>query len=40
MKNYMLNLALLILCLCLPLVVFAADWPQFRGPKANGIAPD
>ncbi len=40
MKNYMLNLALLMLCLCLPLVVFAADWPQFRGPQASGIAPD
>jgi len=40
MKNHLLNLALLILCLCLPLVVFAADWPQFGGPKANGIAPD
>ena len=40
MKKYMLNIALLMLCLSLPLVVFAADWPQFRGPQANGIAPD
>ncbi len=39
-KNYMLNIALLMLCLCLPLVVFAADWPHFLGPQANGIAPD
>ena len=40
MKNHMLNLTLLMLCLSLSVVVFAADWPQFRGPQANGIAPD
>ncbi len=40
MKNCMLNLALLMLCLSLSVVTFAADWPQFRGPTANGIAPD
>lgn len=40
MKNHMLNLALLMLCLSLSVVAFAADWPQFRGPQANGIAPD
>lgn len=30
----------LLLCLSLPITLFAADWPQFRGPNANGIAPE
>ncbi len=28
------------LVLCLPAAVPAADWPQFRGPKADGFAPE
>lgn len=33
-------LLLVIASLCLPAMLVAADWPQFRGPNANGIAPD
>jgi outer membrane protein assembly factor BamB len=29
-----------LICLLLALQANAADWPQFRGPAANGIAPD
>ncbi|HEY3377795.1 MAG TPA: PQQ-binding-like beta-propeller repeat protein [Armatimonadota bacterium] len=32
--------AMLIACLCAPLIAGAADWPQFRGPNADGFAPD
>src|SRR5438552_14713317 len=28
------------LALVLPLAVRAADWPQFRGPFGNGVAPE
>ncbi len=31
---------LLALCVCLPTLVFAADWPQWRGPNVDGIAPE
>jgi outer membrane protein assembly factor BamB len=34
------KLILIIACLALAFQAFAADWPQFRGLKADGMAPD
>jgi len=31
---------LLALCLCLPTLLSAADWPQWRGPNMDGISPE
>lgn len=30
----------LVLAICLPVAVCAADWAQFRGPNADGISPE
>ncbi|MBL8814947.1 MAG: PQQ-binding-like beta-propeller repeat protein [Planctomyces sp.] len=34
------SLVLYFLCLTMSQMCFAADWPQFRGPKANGVTND
>lgn len=34
----MRRLLILALCLTLPLLVLAGDWPRFLGPQANGIS--
>jgi outer membrane protein assembly factor BamB len=35
-----LLLKFMIVCLLPPTTLFAADWPQFRGPDRNGISPE
>jgi outer membrane protein assembly factor BamB len=34
------RLAFLVTLLLLPLSLFAADWPQFRGPNRDGVSPE
>lgn len=37
-KSTVISLAMA--AMCLPMALHAADWPQFRGPNANGLAPE
>ena len=34
------SLALCLICLAVPSVSVATDWPQFRGPNASGVTSD
>ena len=40
MRKLVLLVSILSAAACLSGTIFAADWPRFLGPSANGFAPD